>query len=325
MANESLKSVYVGIDVSKASLDVALSDKAPSVRFGNDEQGIAAVLAQLQDYEVAVVLLEATGGLEKRCAHALYLAGLTVVVANPRQAHDFAKSMGYLAKTDAIDARVLSHFARTLHGSERFEQSLFKMASPQERQLQALVTRRAQLVHMRVGETNRLGQAHELAAKSIQAVIKTLDKQIKALDADIGNRLKQHFAHKLKLLEGFKGIGENTKAVLMAALPELGQLNRRSIGKLVGVAPLNNDSGNKRGKRSVWGGRADVRSALYMATLSAVRFDAVIRAFYQRLRAAGKPAKVALVACMRKMLSILNAVIKFNTPWEQRYSQASAA
>lgn len=325
MTNETREPVYVGIDVSKDSLEVALADKAASVRFINDEQGVKALLEHLAGHNVAVVLLEATGGLEKRCAHALYLAGMTVVVANPRQAHEFAKSMGYLAKTDGIDARILSHFARTLHGSERFDKLLFKMATPQQEQLQALVTRRSQLVQMRVAESNRLALAHALSAKSIQAVIKLLDKQIKTLDEDIGNRLKQHFAQKLKLLEGFKGIGEGTKAVLMAALPELGRLNRREISKLVGVAPLNHDSGKMRGKRSVWGGRADVRSALYMAALSAVRFDPTIKAFYERLRAAGKPPKVALVACMRKILSILNAVIKSNTAWEQRCPQASTA
>ena len=253
MTNETREPVYVGIDVSKDSLEVALADKAASVRFVNDEQGVKALLEHLAGHNVAVVLLEATGGLEKRCAHALYLAGMTVVVANPRQAHEFAKSMGYLAKTDGIDARILSHFARTLHGSERFDKLLFKMATPQQEQLQALVTRRSQLVQMRVAESNRLNLAHALSAKSIQAVIKLLDKQIKTLDEDIGNRLKQHFAQKLKLLEGFKGIGEGTKAVLMAALPELGRLNRREISKLVGVAPLNHDSGKMRGKRSVWG------------------------------------------------------------------------
>lgn len=325
MAKESHEPVYVGIDVSKGSLEVALADKGASVRFDNDEQGIQGLLEHLRDHEVAVVLLEATGGLERRCAQALYLAGLSVVVANPRQAHEFAKSMGYLAKTDGIDARVLSHFARTLHGSERFDKALFKMATLQQEQLQALVSRRAQLVQMRVAESNRLQQAHALSSKSIQAVLKTLDKQIKTLDEEIGGRLREHFAHKLKLLEGFKGVGEGTKAVLMAALPELGQLNRREIGKLVGVAPLNNDSGKMRGRRSVWGGRADVRSALYMAALSAVRFDPVIKGFHERLRAAGKPAKVALVACMRKMLSILNAVIKTGVAWEPRYPQACGA
>lgn len=324
MADESRESVYVGIDVSKDSLEVSLGDKGASMRFGNDDQGISAMLDWLAGHSVAVVLMEATGGLEKRCAQSLYLAGLTVVVANPRQAHEFAKSLGYLAKTDGIDAKALSHFARTLHNSERFEKSLFKMAAAHQEQLQALVTRRAQLMQMRVAETNRLAQAHTLSAKSIQAVIKILDKQIKALDGDIGGRLKQHFAQKLKLLEGFKGIGEGTKAVLMAALPQLGQLNRREISKLVGVAPLNHDSGKMRGKRSIWGGKSEVRSALYMAALSSVRFDPVIREFYQRLRGAGKPAKVALVACMRKMLSILNAVIKSNTAWEQRCPQPGA-
>jgi transposase len=322
MAKESCEAVYVGIDVSKGSLEVALTDKGASVRFDNDDQGIQELLEHLRGHEVAVVLLEATGGLERRCAQALCLAGLSVVVANPRQAHEFAKSMGYLAKTDGIDARVLSHFGRTLHGSERFEKALFKMATLQQEQLQALVSRRAQLMQMRVAESNRLQQAHALSSKSIQAVLKTLDRQIKVLDDDIGSRLREHFAPKLKLLEGFKGVGEGTKAVLMAALPELGQLNRREIGKLVGVAPLNNDSGKMRGRRSVWGGRADVRSALYMAALSAVRFDPVIKGFHERLRAAGKPAKVALVACMRKMLCILNAVIKSGTAWEPRCPQA---
>ena len=203
MTNETREPVYVGIDVSKDSLEVALADKAASVRFVNDEQGVKALLEHLAGHHVAVVLLEATGGLEKRCAHALYLAGMTVVVANPRQAHEFAKSMGYLAKTDGIDARILSHFARTLHGSERFDKLQLKMATPQQEQLQALVTRRSQLVQMRVAESNRLALAHALSAKSIQAVIKLLDKQIKTLDEDIGNRLKQHFAQKLKLLVGF--------------------------------------------------------------------------------------------------------------------------
>ena len=222
--------------------------------------------------------------------------------------------MGYLAKTDAIDARALSHFACTLHHSEQRDKLLLKLAAPEQ---QALVIRREQLVKMRVAESNRLQQAHPMAARSIGDVIKMLDKQIGALDKNIGGRLK--------LLEGLKGVGENTKAVLMAALPELGRLNARQIGKLVGIAPLNCDSGKMRGKRAIWGGRAQVRSALYMATLSAVRFDAVIKAFYERLRAAGKPAKVALVACMRKLLSIINAVIKSGSPWQASYSHAQGA
>jgi transposase len=320
MTNESSNCLYVGIDVAKASLEVALDDKAASVSVTNDAQGIAALQARLKDLPVALVLLEATGGLEKRCAHALALAGLDVIVINPRQSHDFAKSMGYLAKTDRIDAKALSHFARTLHQSEKREKLLLKMPTAEQQQLDALVSRRTQLVNMRVAESNRLKQAqHPVAAKSIRAVIRMLDKQISQLEKDIGDRLKMHFAHQLKLLEGLKGIGPNTQASLMATLPELGQLNRREISKLVGVAPLNKDSGKMRGKRAIWGGRGDVRAALYMATLSAVRHDPVLRSFYKRLKTAGKPAKVALVACMHKLLTIINAVIKSGTPWQATY------
>lgn len=323
MTDESVKPMFVGIDVAKASLEVALAEDACTQRFGNDEQGIAALVALLAGKPVALVVLEATGGLERRCAQALYLAGVDVIVANPRAAHDFARSLGYLAKTDAIDAKALSHYAHTLHTHQRREQLLLKLATPEQQQLDALVSRRSQLVRMRVAEHNRLDQAHPLAAKSIRDILKALDKQIEALDKDIGGRLKMHFGRQMKLLEGFKGVGEGTKAVLMAALPELGKLSSRQIGKLVGVAPLNCDSGKMRGKRITWGGRADVRSALYMATLSASRFDPTIKAFYQRLRAAGKPAKVALVACMRKVLTIINAVLKSGVPWSASYAQAA--
>lgn len=325
MTDESVNPLFVGIDVAKDSLEVALAQDARTTRLGNDAQGIEALLGLLADKRVALVVLEATGGFERRCAQALYLAGLDVIVANPRQAHDFARSQGWLAKTDAIDAKTLSHFAQTLHTSERRERLLLKLAAPEQQQLDALVSRRSQLVKMRVAEAHRLDQAHPLAARSIRDVLKTLDKQIGALDKDIGGRLKMHFGRQIKLLEGFKGIGEGTKAVLMAALPELGQLSGRQISKLVGVAPLNCDSGKMRGKRITWGGRADVRSALYMATLSAVRFDPTIKAFYERLRAAGKPAKVALVACMHKVLTIINAVLKSGVPWQASYPHPGVA
>lgn len=324
MTDEFIRPLFVGIDVAKNSLELALAEDGASTRFDNDPQGIEALLALLAGKPVALVVLEATGGLEQRCARALYLAGLDVIVANPRQAHDFARSMGYLAKTDAIDAKVLSHFAQTLHTSKRRERMLLKPATPEQQQLDALVSRRSQLVRMRVAESNRLDQAHPLAARSIRDIIKVLDKQIGVLDKDIGGRLKMHFGRQMKLLQGFKGVGEGTKAVLMAALPELGQLSSRQISKLVGVAPLNCDSGAKRGKRITWGGRADVRSALYMATLSATRFDPAIKAFYERLRAAGKPAKLALVACMHKLLTIINAVLKSDMPWQASYAHATA-
>ena len=326
MTDESSTPGFGGIDVAKATLEVSLGDKAATQRFDNDAAGIAALLQQLQRLPVALVLMEATGGFEKRCAHTLHLAGLDVMVANPRQAHNFAKAMGYLAKTDSIDARALSQFARTLHGSDQRDKLLLKMPSAQQQYLQALLTRRAQLVRIRTAENNRLAYtSHPMALKSIQDVVKTLDKQIGKLDDDIGGRLKMHFACQLKLLEGFKGIGANTKAVLMAALPELGRLSRREISKLVGIAPLNHDSGKYQGKRRIWGGRADVRAALYMATLSAVRFDPTLKVLYTRLTDAGKPKKVALVACMRKMLTIINAVIKTGTPWRSAYPQEASA
>jgi transposase len=256
---------------------------------------------------------------------ALCTAGFAVMVVNPRQAHDFAKALGYLSKTDSIDARALSHFARTLHSSERRERLLYKLPTPQQEALLALVTRRAQLVGMRVAEGNRLEAAHASQRKSIQTLIKVLDRQIGQIDDDVGRRLKDHFKDKLALLKGLKGVGVGTQAVLMSALPELGCLTQREISKLVGVAPLNCDSGRFKGKRTTWGGRANVRSALYMATLSASRYDPVIKTFYLRLVAAGKPKKVALTACMHKLLTIINAVIKSGQPWQAGYPQSAQA
>jgi transposase len=326
MTNESANELYVGIDVAKATVEVALDDKAATLSFTNDAQCIAALLAHLKGLPVALVLLEATGGLERACAHALALAGMDVIVINPRQSHDFAKAMGCLAKTDRIDAQALSHFARTLHQSAKREKLLLKMPTVEQQELDALVCRRTQLVNMRVAESNRLQQVrHAKAAKSIRQVIHMLDTQIGKLDGDIGGKLKGHFAHQLKLLKGLKGVARNTQAMLMGALPELGQLNRREISKLVGIAPLNKDSGKMRGKRAIWGGRANVRAALYMATLSAVRYNPVLKRFYERLIGAGKPAKVALVACMRKLLTIINAIVKSGTPWQPTYPQKETA
>ena len=315
--------IFVGIDVSKATLERALDDKAKTLCLRNDESGVAALLAELKPvaHRVAVVLLEATGGLERRAGVALCMAGFSVMVVNPRQAHDFAKAMGHLSKTDSIDARALSHFARTLYQSERRERLLFKLPTPEQEALLALVTRRTQLVGIRVAEGNRLDGTHASQRKSIQDLIKVLDRQIGRLDDDMGKRLGEHFADKLKLLKGLKGVGPGTQAMLMAALPEVGTLNQREIGKLVGVAPLNCDSGKFKGKRTTWGGRANVRAALYMAALSAARFDPTIKAFYQRLITAGKCKKVALVACMHKLLTIINAVIKSGKPWQAGYPQ----
>jgi transposase len=301
--------------------------KAKRARFANTEEGIGALLASLEPlrHNVAVVLMEATGGLEHRAAAALCVAGYAVMVVNPRQAHDFSKSLGYLSKTDKTDAQALAQFAHTLYSSERAGKLLFKLATPEQEVLAAMVTRRSQLVGMRVAESNRRASSHRTQRPSVETMIKAIDQQIKDIDAGIADGLGAHFKAKLELLTGMKGLGPQTKAVLMACLPELGQLSAREIGKLVGVAPLNRDSGTMRGRRTTWGGRGNVRSALYMASLSAVRYNPVLKAFYQRLRAAGKLAKVALVACMHKLLTILNAVIKSGKPWQATYGCAQVA
>lgn len=316
--------IFVGIDVSKATLEVALDDTSKTRTLSNDDKGLKALLDELKAVaeRVAVVLLEATGGLERAAAAALCANGFDVMVVNPRQAHDFAKALGYLAKTDSTDARALSHFARTLYHSEKRETLLHKLPTPEQELLLALVTRRSQLVGMRVAQSNRLDGAHPSQRKSIQAMLKQLDRQIGQIDDDADRHLRQHFKDKLELLKGLKGVGPGTQAMLMAALPELGRLGQREIAKLVGVAPLNCDSGKFKGKRTTWGGRANVRSALYMAALSAVRFDPCLKAFYERLLQAGKPKKVALVACMHKLLTIINAVIKSGKPWQAGYPQA---
>ena len=329
MTNDS-ELVFVGIDVSKDTLELALDDKGKTRSLSNDELGIAALLkiikaAQSDSGGVGGVVFEATGGFEREAALALCSAGLPVMVVNPRQARDFAKAMGYLAKTDAIDARVLSHFARTLHQSDRREQWLMRLPDVQQVLLQALIVRRSQLIQMRVAEDNRRSMSHPTQRKSIDAVRKVLNKQLADIDQDIDTQLKDHFAAKLALLKNFKGIGTSTQACLMAALPELGELSHEQISKLVGVAPLNCDSGKHKGKRFTWGGRADVRCALYMAALSAVRYNPVIKLFYDRLLSKGKPKKVALVACMHKLLIILNAIMKSAVPWSENHSAAKIA
>lgn len=322
----STEQIFIGVDVSKATLDVAVRDESKVRQFANTEAGVAALVASLNPNKarVAVILMEATGGLERPGAAQLCLAGYAVMVINPRQAHDFAKALGYLSKTDKSDAQALAHFAHTLHSTDKRDELLLKLPTAEQELLAAMVTRRTQLVGMRVAEGNRLSSSHRTQRKSIEAVLKVIDRQIHALDEDIGGSLHEHFKAKLDLLKGMKGVGVATQAALMASLPELGSLNARQIGKLVGVAPLNRDSGTMKGKRVTWGGRADVRSALYMASLSAVRYDPVIKAFYQRLRTAGKPAKVALVACMHKLLSIINAIVKSGKPWQAGYGYPQA-
>jgi len=324
---DAFEPIFVGIDVSKETLEVALDDKSKTQTYGNNNAGLKELITRLKALgnRVAVVLLEATGGLEQPAAAALCASGFAVMVVNPRQAHDFAKSMGYLAKTDSTDARALSHFARTLYTSDKRERLLYKLPTPEQEILLAMVTRRSQLIGMRVAESNRLASAHTTQRKSIKVMLRAVDRQIGQIDEDAARLLKDHFKDKLDLLKGLKGVGPGTQAMLMAALPELGELNQREIGKLVGVAPLNCDSGKFKGKRKTWGGRSNVRAALYMATLSATSHDPTIKAFYQRLLLAGKPKKVALTACMHKLLTIINAVIKSGTPWQASYPQGADA
>lgn len=317
----STEQIFIGVDVSKATLDVAVRGETKARQFANSEAGIAALTAYLSPSQanVAVILMEATGGLERLAACELHMAGYAVMVVNPRQAHDFAKALGYLSKTDKSDAQALAQFAHTLYSGDKREQLLVKLPTAQQDELAAMVTRRSQLVGMRVAEGNRLASSHKTQRKSILAVLKVIERQIKTLDDDIAGSLAEHFKAKLDLLKGMKGVGVATKAALMASLPELGSLSAGQIGKLVGVAPLNRDSGTMKGRRTTWGGRADVRSALYMASLSAVRYEPSIKLFYQRLRTAGKPAKVALVACMHKLLTIINAIVKSGKSWEPGY------
>ena len=302
-----------GVDVSKETLDVAVGNR--SERFGNDAQGMESLAALLHQQAVDVVVLEATGGYEAAAATALQATGLTVAVVNPRQARDFAKAMGVLAKTDKVDAKVLAAFADVIAQHEKRGSFLRAVPDEQRLHLAALVSRRRQLLEMRVAEANRLALAHKGTRKSMAAVIKTLDKQISEFDRDIDNHIREHFRDLTKVLSSAKGVGPVTAATLAAQLPELGQLDRRAIAALVGVAPLACDSGKKVGRRHVWAGRAPVRAALYMAALTASRYNPAIRAFYQRLLAVGKPKKVALVACMRKLLTILNAMARDGTHW----------
>jgi transposase len=302
-----------GIDVSKDSLDLCVGTE--QWRQDNNAKGWDEAITKLRSANVDLIVVEATGGYERDLVCSLQAAGLVVARVNPRQARDYAKSMGELAKTDKIDARILRDFGDAITRRADRDKYITAMIDEHRLQLAELVVRRRQLVEMRVAESNRLEQARGRAVRSIRAVLKTLDKQLAEIDHDADDLMEKYFKGQAKLLDSVAGVGVVTILTLTSALPELGRLGRRQISKLVGVAPLANDSGKRRGVRTTWGGRADVRSVLYMATLSASRHNPVIKAFYERLLAAGKPKKVALVACMRKLLTILNAMLRDNTAW----------
>ena len=302
---------FVGIDVSKAHLDVAVRPAGKRWVLPYDETGIEGLVPQLVDLGPALVLLEATGGLEMPLVAALAAAALPVVVVNPRQVRDFARATGTLAKTDTLDAGVLAHFADAVRPDVR------PLKDAETQALNSLTARRHQVMTMLVSEKNRLGTAIGAVSPRIEAHIAWLEQELSDLDEGLRQTLRRSpvWREKDDLLRTVPGVGEQLSLTLLANLPELGTLNRREVAALVGVAPYNRDSGALRGKRAVWGGRSRVRAVLYMGALVASRHNPAVRDFYQRLLAAGKPKKVALVACMRKLLVILNSMLKHGSPW----------
>lgn len=303
---------FVGIDVCKARLDVHHGQTEQASAYGNDEEGIVQLLQVLSSAPPRLIVLEATGGLERALVAALLAKGLAVAVVNPRQVRDFAKASGRWAKTDRIDARVLAHFAKAIEPTQR------PLPDEAAQAFTDQLTRRRQLVEMLAMEKMRLKQApNKLVRKDIKKHIEWLENSLRASDEGLRRAVEESpiWQAKRDLLSEVKGVGDVTALTLIGALPELGRLDRKQIAALVGVAPFNRDSGTLRGKRTVWGGRAVVRQVLYMATLSAVRFNPILKAFYTRLRGNGKAAKVALVACMRKLLTILNAMVRDGRRW----------
>lgn len=303
---------FVGIDLSKQRLDIAVYPSGQSWNEIHDEAGILRVVKQLTQLEPQLIVLEATGGLQIPLVASLAAASLPVVVINPRQVRDFARALGQLAKTDGIDAEVLARFA------EAVRPELRALRSEHAQQLAALLSRRRQLIDMLIAEKNRLSCAVKSVRKDIKSHISWLQRQLKQLDRDLDGAIRssEHWRTKDDIIRSVPGAGQGLSRTLIAHLPELGELNRREISALAGLAPYSRDSGNHRGKRAIWGGRVQVRSALYMAALTATRCNPVIRKFYQRLLVGGKPFKVAITACMRKLLVIINTMIRNNTTWQ---------
>lgn len=310
----NVKDVFVGIDVAKDRLDACRLPDRQTQTFDNDPTGVKALVAWLAQSPPTLLVLEATGGLERLVVAELAIAQVPLVVVNPRQTRQFAGALGKLAKTDRIDAEVLARFAQDVRPEIR------PLPSEQQRELAELIARRTQLVHLAVIERNRLQQAvGPKVRRSVEKTLRFLEKQLLELEETLDKHLQSCpiWREKDALLQTVPGVGPNTSRTLLAELPELGNCNRRQLASLAGVAPLNNDSGKFRGRRAVWGGRSHVRSALYMATLTAVKYHPPLKTTYQRLLAAGKKPKVALVACMRKLLSILNTILKTKTPCRQ--------
>jgi transposase len=311
---------WVGIDVSKTTLDVALRPSRQQLQVPNTAVGITSLGQSLSALPIQQVILEATGGLEQAVALSLHQLGLTVSVINPRQGRDFARATGQLAKTDAIDAQVLAHFGEALRPAATV------FASQTARELQALISRRRQLVEMLSAEKNRRSTAPANVEADVEAHIEWLQNRIKQLDGEIKtlSQSQDQWQAQLKLVQSVPGIGPVIATTLIASLPELGQLSDKRLSALVGVAPLNRESGSYRGKRRIWGGRADVRAVLYMGALVGVRHNPVLQAFYERLLAKGKAKKVALTACMHKLLRLLNAIVRDQKPWKVATIEAAS-
>lgn len=303
--------LFVGIDVAKETLEVCVRPDNIRRSFTNDDQGRIEMARLLAEMKPALIILEASGGYEVPIVEVLALRSLKIAVVNPRQVRDFAKAIGKLAKTDVVDAEVIARFAEVIRPEVR------PLKDRDAQQLQALVARRRQLVQMVAEEKNRLSTASSWTRPDIEAHIAWLEDCINKVGKDIGSSIKKAplWKEKENLLRTFKGIGPVNACTLLARLPELGRLHRKKIAALAGLAPINRDSGKYRGRRTIFGGRADVRAALYMAALSAIRHNPVIKAFYERLIHAGKLHKVAMTACMHKILIILNAMVRTNTPW----------
>ena len=307
---------FIGIDVSKATLDIASLPDGESWTVTNDDAGLADLMPRLVGLAPVLVVMEATGGFEMLTAITLAKAGLPIAVVNPRQVRDFAKAMGQLAKTDALDAGILADFAQRVRPVPR------PLPDEAAQLLESLLTRRRQIVDMLTAEKNRLGFARGPVKRDISQHIRWLEKRLTDVDGDLQDAVEASplYQAKADLLRSVPGVGQVTTLTLLATLPELGQLSRHQIAALVGVAPMNRDSGTMRGKRMVWGGRAPVRAVLDMAALVGLKHNPVLRVFYERLRAAGKPFKVAATACMRKLLTILNAMLKHNRRWDPQHA-----
>ncbi len=309
-----MKKDYIGVDVSKETLDVASYVSHSKWQFPNNDSGIKQMVQIISKLNPALVVMESTGGYETPSAYALNKAGIDCAVVNPRETRDFAKATKKLAKTDVIDARVLAHFAAAIQPEPR------PLSDEQTQELEAILSRRRQLVEMIISEKNHLHMAREIVKKEIVAHIDYMEKELGNIDINLKGRIEESpiQREKYNLLQSVPGVGPNIAATIVIELPELGNLNRKQIAALVGVAPLNHDSGTRRGKRSPWGGRPRVRTAIYMAAMVGIRYNPLIRALYLRMCSAGKAKKVALVACMHKLVTIMNAMLKNRVAWHYR-------